>query len=865
MRIFIFALLQFFVFMPIASFAAGNVKPPETEKTQKTNITVAEKTAVQRAYGKLPLYFTENKGQVDKAVRFYERGAGHAAFFTYEGLTLTLTKSIDESEKEPFPIGKAIKENKDKKFTTEAVRLSFIGANKNAKVTSESPLPGHVNYFIGNDKTKWQSNVPTYKTVIYENIYNNIDIKFYGNNKNIEHDIIVSPGGNLKDVRFAYKGIKGLEITKKGDLRARLADGEIRIKKPIVYQVIKGKRKTIEGNYRILKGEDGSFTYGYDVASYDHTKELVIDPVLTYSTYLGGSLDDAASDITVDAAGNIYLTGNTWSIDFPTTTGYRTLAGTNDVFLTKIDATGSTMVYSSYLGGTSYDNSGAITVDDAGNVYITGSSMSSDFPLVSPIQGINGIVENVFVTKIDASGASIIYSTLLGGNYTDFGRDIAIDASGAAYLTGETNSTDFPLMNPIAGGLPPGGAYPPDAFVTKINPSGSALVYSTYLGGSSFDAGNGIALDRTGAAYIIGTTSSSDYPTVAAMQLSAGGWDSFITKINPAGSALVYSTYLGGTSIEDGKDIAVDASGAAYITGTTSSSDFPLVSPIQGYTGTGYDDVFISKINPAGTALVYSTCLGGSSVEDIFAIAIDASGNAYVTGSTWSTDFTVVNPLQGVYGGGYQDAFVTMVSADGQSFGYSTYLGGSDQESGLGIAVDTQGNTYVAGWTASLDFPLKSPIQATKSGKIRTNDAFISKIDGTPPPPVIMYIAPDTHNVTKGSTIGYNVTATNTTTTRQCFNYWENINLPGGAPYPATGELYGPIRLCLNAGASQTRHQTHGVPLSSPLGTYALNAFVGAYAFPVLPAIVDEAHFTFDVTAFNPLTQTPQTSWSLIE
>jgi len=771
MRIFIFALLQFFVFMPIASFAAGNVKPPETEKTQKTNITVAEKTAVQRAYGKLPLYFTENKGQVDKAVRFYERGAGHAAFFTYEGLTLTLTKSIDESEKEPFPIGKAIKENKDKKFTTEAVRLSFIGANKNAKVTSESPLPGHVNYFIGNDKTKWQSNVPTYKTVIYENIYNNIDIKFYGNNKNIEHDIIVSPGGNLKDVRFAYKGIKGLEITKKGDLRARLADGEIRIKKPIVYQVIKGKRKTIEGNYRILKGEDGSFTYGYDVASYDHTKELVIDPVLTYSTYLGGSLDDAASDITVDAAGNIYLTGNTWSIDFPTTTGYRTLAGTNDVFLTKIDATGSTMVYSSYLGGTSYDNSGAITVDDAGNVYITGSSMSSDFP----------------------------------------------------------------------------------------------LVYSTYLGGSSFDAGNGIALDRTGAAYIIGTTSSSDYPTVAAMQLSAGGWDSFITKINPAGSALVYSTYLGGTSIEDGKDIAVDASGAAYITGTTSSSDFPLVSPIQGYTGTGYDDVFISKINPAGTALVYSTCLGGSSVEDIFAIAIDASGNAYVTGSTWSTDFTVVNPLQGVYGGGYQDAFVTMVSADGQSFGYSTYLGGSDQESGLGIAVDTQGNTYVAGWTASLDFPLKSPIQATKSGKIRTNDAFISKIDGTPPPPVIMYIAPDTHNVTKGSTIGYNVTATNTTTTRQCFNYWENINLPGGAPYPATGELYGPIRLCLNAGASQTRHQTHGVPLSSPLGTYALNAFVGAYAFPVLPAIVDEAHFTFDVTAFNPLTQTPQTSWSLIE
>jgi len=825
MNFFIFALLQFIVFMPIASFAADNVKPPETEKTQKTDITVAEKTAVQRAYGKLALYFTENKGQVDGAVRFYEKGSGHAAFFTDEGLTLTLTKSIDESEKEPFPIGKAIKENKDKKFTTEAVRLSFIGANKKAQITSESPLPGHVNYFIGNDRSKWQSNVPTYKTVIYENIYDNINVKFYGNNKNIEHDIIVSPGGNPNNVRFAYEGIKSLEITEKGDLRARLADGEIIEKKPIVYQVIKGKRKTIDGNYRILKGDDGAFSYGYDVASYDHTKELVIDPVLTYSTYLGGNDADTIHSITIDASGAVYITGHTWSTDFPLIGPIQANhgGGVADAFITKINPAGTAIVYSTYLGGNGFDFAEAIAVDNFGAVYITGNTFSTDFPMVNPIQGIYGgdkgyipFYGDAFVTKLSPSGTAIAYSTYLGGANNDGGNAIAIDSNGAVYVTGVTTSADFPMANPIQPTINSVGGE--DAFVTKINPAGSALVYSTYLGGTLYDVGYSIEVDDSGASYIAGVTTSPDFPLVSPLQGARPGGinplDFFVTKINPAGSAFVYSTHLGGSGAEDHPGIAIDSTGAVYVTGTSSSTDYPTAAPLQG-ANAGGNDIVVSKINPSGSALVYSTYLGGSRGDYTSAIAVDPAGASYVAGISYSTDYPLATPIQDSLNG-YNDAFVTKINPAGSALVYSTYLGGEYTENAWDITIDNSGTAYIAGWTGSYTFPLSHPLQVIKGGSF---DAFIAKISPGVLPVVNLVITPDVISIAQGSTLTYTVTATNTTATRQCFNYWENINLPGGAPYPATGELYGPIRLCLNAGASKTAPLTHGVPLTAPLGT----------------------------------------------
>ncbi len=857
MRYFLILFLQVLVFLPLYSDASENTKPHAQAEAPKPLTQAKVKPA--RALGNLPLYFIKNTGQLDGRVIYYEKGARHATYFTQEGLVLSLSRGP----------GKTNPESADQ-IKTEALRLSFVGGKKDSAVTAGKKMPGRVNYFVGNDRSRWRTNVPTFGEVTYKNVYENIDIRFYGTGRNIEHDVIVRPGGDPSLVRLAYKGIKGLELTPGGDLRVRLEEGEIIEKRPLVYQEIKGTRKIIESGYRIIENKDGRFVYGFDLASYDRTRELVIDPVLVYSTYLGGSEDDSGADIAVDTAGNIYVTGNTKSPDFPVKNPIQgTIGGGGsfweDVFVTKTDPSGSTLIYSTYLGGFLGDFGNAITVDATGNAYITGTSSSPDFPLVSPIQGTKGIFEDAFVVKLNASGSAIIYSTFLGGNYSDFGRDIAIDASGAAYITGKTGSSDFPLVNPIAGGLPPGGPYPPDAFVAKINPAGTALVYSTYLGGSSFDEGKGIAVDTTGAAYITGSTSSSDYPAVAAMQLSTGGWDAFISKIDPSGTALVYSTYLGGTSIERGEDIAADSSGAAYVTGETSSSDFPLVSPIEGYhTGTGYDDVFIAKVNPSGSALVYSTCLGGSSPDHVNAIAIDSAGNAYVTGYTWSTDFTVVNPVQGVYGGGYSDAFVAMVDASGSSFTYSTYLGGGDQEEGMGIAADNAGNTYVTGWTKSQDFPLESPLQGVKNGGVFTSDAFVSKIDGTPPPPVIMYLNPGSTNVTRGSTLLYSVTATNTTPMKQCFQYWEDLTLPGSMQYPTEGELYGPLKVCLAPGATKTTQLSHGVPVTAQLGTYTLNAYVGAYGTPAHHLIVDRDQFNFIVTTYGPVTRTPNTSWSVL-
>ncbi len=867
MRIFVFALLQVLVFLPLASYAAERANPVGMEKI---DIIVAQKATVQSAYGKLPLYFTENKGQVDGSVKFYEKGVGHATFFTAEGVVLTLTKSIDEGEKEPAlpsSLRNAIKENKDKKFSTEAVRLSFIDGSKTAKITSSAPLPGHVNYFIGNDKSRWRSNVPTYRAVTYENIYKNINIKFYGNNKNIEHDIIVSPGGNPGDVKFLYEGIKGLDITKEGNLVARLADGEIIEKKPIVYQEIKGKRKTIDGSYRILKGKDGTFTYGYDVASYDKSKELVIDPVLTYSTYLGGTGEDYGEGIAIDASGAVYVTGNTMSTDFPVIGPIQANhgGGLTDAFITKINPAGTAIVYSTYLGGSGDDFAEAVTVDSFGAVYVTGNTFSTDFPMVNPIQGIYGgdngsfpFYGDAFVTKLSPSGTAITYSTYLGGANNDGGNAIAIDNNGAVYVTGVTTSLDFPLANPIQSAINFAGD--DNAFVTKINPAGSALVYSTYLGGTLYDVGYSIGVDLSGAAYIAGVTTSPDFPLVSPLQgTPPGGMNSldfFVTKINPAGSTLVYSTNLGGSGTESSPGLAIDSTGAVYITGSSSSTDYPTAAPLQS-ANAGGNDIVVSKINPSGSALVYSTYLGGSRDDYTSAIAIDASGASYVAGISYSTDYPLATPIQNLING-YDDAFVTKINPAGSALLYSTYLGGESFENSGDIAVDSSGAAYIAGGTLSIAFPLSHPLQVIEGGSF---DAFLAKISPGTPPVLSLALTPDIFSVVQGTTFGYTVTVTNTTTTTQCFNYWENVALASGATYPATGELFGPVHLCLNGGASKSAHLTHGVPLSAPLGRYALNAYVGTHPTP----ITSEAHFPFNIWAFNPITQNPQTSWRILE
>jgi hypothetical protein len=629
--------------------------------------------------------------------------------------------------------------------TGGVLRMKLLHANPAAKVTGTDELPGTSSYFIGNDPKKWRSNVPTYAKVKYEGIYSGIDLVYYGNQRQLEYDFVVAPGADPSRIRFKFRGAGTLRIDDRGDLLLEAEGDEIRLQKPQVYQETSGTRKAVEGHYRMA----GANTISFRVADYDRSRPLIIDPVLVYSTYLGGTSTDIGIGIAVDSSGNAYLTGETTSTNFPTVNALQSSCGGgcangSNAFVAKINASGSALIYSTYLGGSVGDQGVGVAVDSSDNAYVTGYTQSSDFPTVNALQSSigSGRVADAFVAKINASGSALIYSTYLGGSGSDVGSAIAVDSSGNAYVTGATYSSNFPTVNALQS-MNGGNGGEGNAFVAKINASGSALIYSTYLGGSgngggntAGDLGTGIAVDSSGNAYVIGFASSSNFPTVNALQSIYGGgtYDAFVAKINASGSALIYSTYLGGSQSDGGDGIVVDSSDNAYVTGFTQSTDFPTVNPIQANLRGG-GNAFIAKINASGSALIYSTYLGGSGGNDVgVGIAVDSSGNGYVTGGTNSTDFPTVNPIQTSISG-VSDAFVAKINASGSALVYSTYLGGSGSDNGSGIAVDSAGNAYITGTTTSTNFPTMNPLQPANAGG---EDAFVVKIasvstDNIPP------------------------------------------------------------------------------------------------------------------------------------
>ncbi|MBI1910900.1 MAG: SBBP repeat-containing protein [Deltaproteobacteria bacterium] len=689
----------------------------EKKKDEPLKSPVAGGTAaLHNDFGKLPLYFIKNAGQLEKKVRYFEKGSGHATYFTNDGVYLNLTRRVAQDRSKPF-IEKALE---DERFDakSELVKLSLPGSNKNSKITATDELEGKVNYFVGKDRSKWRTSVPTYGGILYKEVYQGIDIKYYGNNTQLEYDVIVKPGADYRNVKFAYEGIKGLRVLENGDMEITLKEGTIHQKKPYIYQEIDGQRKEIDGKFKVLSNK-GKFAYGFDVASYDKKRELVIDPYLVYSTYLGGSSGDWGQGIAVDTAGSAYVTGYTRSADFPVAAALQgAIADFQDAFVMKISPSG-TLVYSTYLGGSATDQGNGIAVDSAGNAYITGQTSSTDFPTALAIQEANAKYGDAFVAKINSTGG-LVYSTYLGGSDDERGQGIAVDSTGSAYVTGVTFSTDFPTVSAMQGSYANTSNPWGDAFVTKISPSGT-LVYSTYLGGRATDQGNGIAVDSAGNAYIAGYTGSSDFPTASAIQgpYSSSAADAFITKISPTGS-LVYSTHIGGWYNEWAYAIAVDSTGGAYITGMTWGYDFPTASALQPAHAGGSIDAFVTKISPSG-GLDYSTFLGGSNYDYGRGIAVDSTGNAYVTGYTSSIDFPTSSAMQAK--SGLFDAFVTKISPIG-SLVYSTYLGGSNHDQGYAIAVDSTGDAYITGMVLSTDFPTVSPLQA----KATSNDAFIAKI-----------------------------------------------------------------------------------------------------------------------------------------
>ncbi len=670
---------------------AYSLQPRSASDTQEK----PARSDVSAKYAALPLAFEPNQGQVGDGVDF----------LVHHGQAVTAFSGTSSTTS----VG------------GKRVTMSLDGASASS-FAGQDELPSKTNYFLGNDQAQWHSDIPNFQKLLAKNVYPGIDLAYYGTNSTLEHDFIVSPNADYHQIAFNFSGQDKLTQDEEGNLVLNAGDDELRLNAPNTYQLGDHEKHTIPSKFE-LSGNTVTMAITGD---YDHAKPLVIDPVLVYSTYLGGSGDDTAYGIAVDASGFAYVSGSTASADFPTTAPFQgSNGGTTDIFVSKLDQTGSSLTYSTYIGGSGTDspaNPGGLAVDSAGNAYLTGYTQSSNYPVASPVQGSLSGTSDAVITKLNASGSSLTYSTYLGGSSSEFGRSIAVDASGNAYVAGETLSSNFPTASPYQASHGGGSI---DAFVAKLNAAGSSLTYSTYLGGSGTDSAYSLAVDTSGNAFVTGVTTSSNFPTASPYQASnAGGQDAFLTKLNAAGSSLTYSTYLGGSGSETGRAITVDTAGSPYITGFTSSTNFPVATPLEGSLNGGVLDAFLTKFAPAGTGLTYSTYLGGNGVDTGNGVAVDSGGNAYVAGSTGSTDLITASPYQASNGGG-TDGFVMKIDGSGLSFLYSSYLGGTGTDSVNWIAAGLNGNLYTAGSTNSADFPTASPLQGATNGG---TDSFVAQL-----------------------------------------------------------------------------------------------------------------------------------------
>jgi hypothetical protein len=784
---------------PIAGGASKTngvkMSPPDSRKsTAKTSPPV-----MTTELGNHAGTFIENRGQWDDRVRFQVRGGGKTLWLTNAGIVFDAVRAKraepagltgraapasfgarqDGDAKPPvFPTpnpasllrGAPPSGPEPPKYERLAFSEDFVGGRPNPTIESMAPQPGIYNYFVGNDPAKWHTDIHGYGSVIYRNVWDGVDLKLIGSGADIEQEFIVQPGADLNQVQVAYRGINRLEVTKDGPLLIQTAFGELRESKPSIYQEIAGKRVQVEGRFKVTSER----TYTFEAVSYRPEYALVIDPTLLYSTYLGGTGTDLGKGIAVDAAGNAYVAGRTLSSDFPTTLGsLQPTYGGDSAFVTKLSALGNSLVYSTYLGpaGT---RAYAIAVDSAGEAYVTGGNAFSGMPTTANAFQ-TSCSDSFFLTKLNAQGNGLVYSTCLGsglsGGYGPGAYAVAVGHDGKASITGYLpGSGSFPItatafQSQAAGYI--------NAFVAELDPSASgasSLVYSTYLGGHNAygpyagyqERGAGIAVDSFGMIYVTGTAGSHDFPVTPGAFLTTdeatGCYPSngdlcptaFVAKLNPqlsGRSSLIYSTFLGGSLGTEGAAVVVDSSGSAYVTGYTGQSFTGISNPVPFpttagafQTGTGTSnitvDAFVTKFNAAGNGLVYSTLLGGlGGLAAPFGygtgIALDESGDAYVAGYTRVADFpTTPDAFQPSYPGGGgglgYNAFITKFNATGSALIYSSYLGGSSGDDlATGIAVDSAGDAYLTGYTYSADLPITA--FAFQPGLKGDTDAFVAR------------------------------------------------------------------------------------------------------------------------------------------
>ncbi len=659
-----------------------------------------------------PMAFTKNLGQWPDSILFRANANGATMWFTKNGIWYQFSRTVERSSAATAatePAADAIHASSGRlirdSIETTMIKAEFVGASEAVEVVGLNEQDYKCNYFMGNDHSKWRTNVPNYSALTMRGLYPGVDITFVVRNGNLQEEVKASSNGALARVKVDYQGAVDSTFQRDNVTTIQTSLGEHHFKSALLADAFESR----------------------SASKISSATSAASGVTLVYSTFLGGKDGDYGYSVAVNTEGNAYVTGSTYSVNFPTQNPYQAYidSGSSDAFVAKLNTVGSGLVYSSYFGGSNSDYGRGIAVDAEGNACVAGSTNSANFPTQAPFQALKGGDNDAFVLKITNDGSALIYSTFLGGIRDDGGGGIAIDAEGNAYVTGVVTSENFPTKNPFQDSL--GSTF--DAFVTKLNNAGSGLIYSTYLGGDGDDWANGIGVDSAGKVCVMGLTESTNFPTQNSFQDSLGGGyrDVFVARLNSSGNGLVYGTYLGGSGAEYGFGIAVDVVGNAYVTGYTLSANFPTQNPLQASLS-GTSDAFVTKLSSAGGGLIYSTYLGGNLGDQGSGIAVDVAGHAYVTGGTGSENYPILSPFQ-ASNGGTADAFVTKLNKAGNGLVYSTYLGTYGYDYGFGIAVDTGGNAFLSGETYSSDFPTRDPFQALFGGGStnRPYDAFVVK------------------------------------------------------------------------------------------------------------------------------------------
>ncbi len=733
-----------------------------------TPISRAAQSRVLTGLGRLPLNFEAQPA--GGPAGFVSRGPGYSLSVETDGAVLVLDQGGDQGGDQGVAshaagprIAMGGRSVSDSAKAPVVLRMSLLGANTHANLRAENPQEGASNYFLGNDPSRWRTNVQHFSKVRASAVYPGIDLVYYGNPDTLEHDFIVAPGADAGKIAMKFDGASGLRINNAGDLLISAGNGEVEMHRPVVYQGAGENRREVSGAFELRAANE----VGFRIGAYDHSRELVVDPVISYSTYLGGSNPDLGYSVTTDKTGNIILVGLTRSSDFPTKGTIQPFNSTvcgglacADIFVAKFNAAGTALAFSTYIGGSNYDYfnlQAGLALDAAGNIVVAGSTESSDFPTTAGAyqktfggDGPGGFGDG-FVFKLAANGSALIYSTYIGGNSDDGMESMAMDSAGNTYVTLLTLSANFPTTT---------GAYQTTCanlgtrycgVIVKLNPTGSSLVFSTYLAGTTTvqDSAFAIALDAANNVYLSGLAGSADFPTtVGAFDRTCGTdgacnstFDAFAAKLNAAGSKLMYSTFLGGSGFDWADQMVVDKAGNAYVIGGTLSTDFPTsaaatqkafggtVSGCASSNAFHCGDLFIVKLNPTGSKLAYSTYFGGSGDEYPTSLALDLAGDLYVSGVTTSTNIAVKNPVQAAYGGDPSDGLLAELNPAGSAFLFASYLGGNDRDVALGIHVDRSGNLFVASQARSTNFP----VTATAFQKICVScptyaDASLTKI-----------------------------------------------------------------------------------------------------------------------------------------